>query len=135
MLKKIPQPVKKIIEKLNEANFEAFIVGGCVRDLLLKKEPQDWDVATNAQPEEVQRIFSESFYENDFGTVGIKVPRFSSAEKTTDEKEIVEVTTYRIESKYSDRRHPDQVRFAKTLEEDLSRRDFTINALAIKLIN
>lgn len=133
MLKKIPQPVREIIEKLNEANFEAFIVGGCVRDLLLKKEPQDWDIATNAQPVEVQKIFSESFYENDFGTVGIKVPKFSSIEKTEDEKEIVEVTTYRIESKYSDKRHPDQVRFAKTLEEDLSRRDFTINALAMKV--
>jgi len=133
MLKKIPQPVREIIEKLNEANFEAFIVGGCVRDLLLKKEPQDWDIATNAQPEEVQKNFSESFYENDFGTVGIKIPKFSSAKKTEDEKEIVEVTTYRIESKYSDKRHPDQVHFAKTLEEDLQRRDFTMNALAIKI--
>lgn len=133
MINKIPQPVQEIIAKLNEANFEAFIVGGCVRDLLLKKEPQDWDIATNAKPEEIQKNFSESFYENDFGTVGIKVPKFSSAKITADEKEIVEVTTYRIESKYSDKRHPDQVRFAKTLEEDLSRRDFTINALAIKI--
>jgi len=133
MLKKIPQPVREIITQLNEANFEAFIVGGCVRDLLLKKEPQDWDVATNARPEEIQKLFSESFYENDFGTVGIKVPKFSAAKKTEEEKEIVEVTTYRIESKYSDKRHPDQVRFAKTLAEDLSRRDFTINALAIEV--
>lgn len=133
MLKKIPQSVREIIEKLNETNFEAFIVGGCVRDLLLKKEPQDWDIATNARPEELQKIFPESFYENDFGTVGIKV---KSLNKESEEvTEIVEVTTYRIESKYSDKRHPDQVRFAKTLAEDLSRRDFTVNALAIKLIN
>jgi poly(A) polymerase/tRNA nucleotidyltransferase (CCA-adding enzyme) len=137
MLQKIPQPVREIIEKLNKADFEAFIVGGCVRDLLLKNPPsggpQDWDIATNAQPEEIQKIFPESFYKNDFGTVGIKVPRFSSAKKAEDEKEIVEVTTYRVESKYSDKRHPDKVRFAKTLEEDLQRRDFTMNALAMKV--
>lgn len=131
MIKKIPQPVREIIEKLNEANFEAFIVGGCVRDLLLQKEPQDWDIATNARPEEVQKIFPESFYENDLGTVGIKV---KSLNKESEEvTEIVEVTTYRIESKYSDKRHPDKIRFAKTLKEDLSRRDFTINALAMKV--
>ncbi|PJA87962.1 MAG: hypothetical protein CO140_01445, partial [Candidatus Moranbacteria bacterium CG_4_9_14_3_um_filter_40_7] len=80
----IPQSVQEIIEKLNGAGFEAFIVGGCVRDLLLKKEPQDWDIATNARPEEVQKIFLNfagatkdkpaTFYENDFGTVGVKIP-------------------------------------------------------------
>jgi poly(A) polymerase/tRNA nucleotidyltransferase (CCA-adding enzyme) len=147
MIKKIPQPVREIIEKLNEASFEAFIVGGCVRDLLLKNPessgPKDWDIATNAQPAEVQKLFTNfagatennpaTFYENNFGTVGIKVPKFSSAKKTEDEKEIVEITTYRIESKYSDKRHPDKVRFAKTLAEDLQRRDFTMNALAIKI--
>ncbi len=150
MLKKIPQPVKEIITKLNEASFEAFIVGGCVRDLLLKNPessgPKDWDIATNARPEEIQKIFSESFYENDFGTVGIKVKSQKSKVKSSTKNlndasnqesgeitEIVEVTTYRIESKYSDKRHPDQVRFAKTLEEDLSRRDFTINAMAVEV--
>ena len=148
MTKKIPQYIIKIIQKLKENNFEAFVVGGCVRDLLFGKEPKDWDVATSARPEEVVKIFSDSVYENEFGTVGIKIPKSklqiknksqiqnSKIQNNGEEKteyEIVEVTTYRIESKYSDRRHPDRIRFAKTLEEDLSRRDFTINALAIKI--
>lgn len=121
----IPKPIKKILAKLEEAGFEAYIVGGCVRDLLMNKEPKDWDVTTNAKPEEIQKLFSNSFYENEFGTVGIK---------TDNEKyPLVEATTYRIESKYSDKRHPDKIKFAKTLQEDLQRRDFTINALAIKI--
>ena len=122
MIKKIPKSIIEIIKRLEVAGFEAFIVGGCVRDLLMDIEPKDWDVTTNAKPEEVMKIFSDSFYENKFGTVGVK-----------SEVGVVEVTTYRIESKYSDKRRPDKVKFAKTLEEDLSRRDFTINALALKL--
>lgn len=131
------------MQKLEEAGFEAFIVGGCVRDLLADRMPKDWDVATNARPEEVQKIFSTfagatadkpaTFYENDFGTVGIKVPKFTS-NGPEREHDVIEVTTYRIESKYSDKRRPDSVKFAKTLEEDLSRRDFTINAIALKII-
>jgi len=124
MIKKIPKPIIEIIQKLEAAGFEAFVVGGCVRDLLMDVEPKDWDVTTNAKPEEVVKIFSDSFYENAFGTVGVK-----------SEVGVVEVTTYRIESKYSDKRRPDKVKFAKTLEEDLSRRDFTINALALRIIN
>src|SRR4030042_6120690 len=73
MIKKIPKPIIEIIQKLEAAGFEAFIVGGCVRDLLMDVEPKDWDVTTNAKPEEVMKIFSDSFYENVFGTVGIKV--------------------------------------------------------------
>jgi len=122
MIKKIPKPIIEIIQKLEAAGFEAFVVGGCVRDLLMDVEPKDWDVTTNAKPEEVVKIFSDSFYENAFGTVGVK-----------SEVGVVEVTTYRIESKYSDKRRPDKVKFAKTLEEDLSRRDFTINALALRI--
>jgi len=124
MISKIPKPIIEIIQKLEAAGFEAFVVGGCVRDLLMDVEPKDWDVTTNAKPEEVVKIFPDSFYENDFGTVGVK-----------SEVGVVEVTTYRIESKYSDKRRPDKVRFAKTLEEDLSRRDFAINALALKISN
>lgn len=124
MISKIPQPIIDIIKELEAAGFEAFIVGGCVRDLLMDIEPKDWDVTTNAKPEEITKIFSDSFYENKFGTVGVKT-----------DIGVVEVTTYRIESKYSDKRHPDEVKFARTLEEDLSRRDFTINALALKIEN
>jgi len=122
---KIPNEISDVLEKLNQAGFEAYIVGGCVRDLLMGGEPKDWDITTNAKPEEIQKIFPDSFYENDFGTVGVKIKEGSET------KEVVEVTTYRIESKYSDKRHPDEIRFAKTLEDDLKRRDFTINALAM----
>lgn len=124
---KIPKSVKSIIERLNDANYEAYIVGGCVRDLLMAKTPKDWDITTNAKPEEIQKIFPDSFYENQFGTVGVKI-------KDGEETEgIIEVTTYRIESKYSDKRHPDEIKFATSLEEDLKRRDFTINALAMDI--
>jgi poly(A) polymerase/tRNA nucleotidyltransferase (CCA-adding enzyme) len=127
MKDKIPQYLIKVISKLEAGGFEGYVVGGCVRDLLLDKEPKNWDVATNARPEEVMKIFPDSVYENEFGTVGVKI-------KENDETiDVVEITTYRVESKYSDKRHPDEIEFAKTLEEDLSRRDFTINALALKL--
>ncbi len=134
MLKKIPTQVIEVLQKLEQSGFEAFIVGGCVRDLLVNKIPHDWDVATNAKPEEVQKIFPDSFYENEFGTVGVKVELFIKNGNMEKGHDVIEVTTYRIESKYSDKRRPDKVEFAKTLEEDLSRRDFTINAIALKLV-
>jgi len=128
--------VIEVLQKIEEAGFEAYIVGGCVRYLLMvdpnSDGPSDWDVTTNAKPEEIQKIFPDSFYENDFGTVGVKVDRFTPGE---GEHDVIEVTTYRIEAKYSDKRRPDAVQFAKTLEEDLSRRDFTMNALAIRITN
>jgi poly(A) polymerase/tRNA nucleotidyltransferase (CCA-adding enzyme) len=98
------------------------------------KIPKDWDVTTNAKPEEILKIFPDSFYENDFGTVGVKVEKFikNGIFKEDREHDVIEVTTFRIESKYSDRRRPDEVKFAKTLEEDLSRRDFAMNAIALK---
>lgn len=123
MLSTIPKSVLEILKKLEENNFEAYVVGGCVRDLIIDREPKDWDITTNARPEEIMKIFPDSFYENKFFTVGVK---------TDDEKyPVVEVTTFRIEQKYSDKRHPDEIKFAKTLVEDLGRRDFTVNALAI----
>lgn len=121
----IPNNVKGVMGTLEDAGFEAYIVGGCVRDILLSKEPKDWDITTNAKPEQIRKNFPDSFYENKFGTVTVK-----SGSKKPNLSEI-ELTTYRIEGKYSDMRHPDTVKFAKTLEEDLGRRDFTINSMAI----
>ncbi|HEY4484209.1 MAG TPA: HD domain-containing protein [Candidatus Paceibacterota bacterium] len=130
---KLPEEVKLILEKLTENNFQAFVVGGCVRDLLMGKEPKDWDVTTNAKPEEIQKIFPDSFYENEFGTVGVKVSRKVSPPNAdiANSLQVVEVTTYRTESKYTDKRHPDKIEFADKLEDDLKRRDFTVNALAM----
>jgi len=130
----IPKEVKSIISKLQkalgrsptgEAGFEAYIVGGCVRDFLLGLEPKDWDVTTNAKPEEIQKVFPDSFYENNFLTVTAR----TGIKKAGLEE--IEITTYRLEAKYSDKRHPDEVKYAKKLEDDLSRRDFTVNAMAM----
>jgi len=123
----IPKEVKNIIARLEKAGFEAYIVGGCSRDFLQDKEPNDWDVTTSAKPEQIQKLFPDNFYENRFLTVTVQ-----TKSKTPRLKEI-EVTTFRSEAKYADKRHPDQVQFAQTLEEDLNRRDFTINAIAIGL--
>ena len=135
MIKSIPQEVKKVLQALTDASFEAYIVGGCVRDLNLDRTPNDWDITTSAHPEQVQEIFPDSFYENDFGTVGVKVSPFLDTGKKNREHDIIEVTTYRIESAYTDKRRPDEVKFADTLAEDLSRRDFTMNALALDIQN
>ncbi|MBI2042481.1 MAG: HD domain-containing protein [Candidatus Nealsonbacteria bacterium] len=121
----IPKEVKLVLQALKKAGFEAYIVGGCVRDLLRGVEPMDWDITTNAKPEEIQRLFEKSFYENQFLTVTVQT---GSKSKRLNE---IEVTAFRSEAKYSDKRHPDEVKYAKTLQEDLSRRDFTINAMAL----
>src|SRR3989338_8431249 len=121
----IPKEIKTIISKLKKRGFEAYVVGGCVRDILRGIVPHDWDVATNAKPEEIQKIFPKNFYENKFLTVAVQ-----TGSKTPATKE-VEITTYRSESKYTDKRHPDEVKYAKTIQEDLARRDFTINAIAL----
>ncbi|MEI8096895.1 MAG: HDIG domain-containing metalloprotein [Candidatus Moraniibacteriota bacterium] len=130
MIKKIPQPVIDIVETLQKADFEAFVVGGCVRDLILEREPKDWDITTNATPEKIVELFPDSFYENEFGTVGVKTPRFIATTDPSHENDIIEVTTYRTEGNYQDNRHPTDVHFTLSLEEDLARRDFTMNALA-----
>lgn len=121
----IPKEVSRITEELQKAGFEAFLVGGCVRDLALDREPKDWDVTTNATPEKIQEIFPDSFYENAFGTVGVKT------DSEDPKLKVIEITPYRKEGKYSDHRHPDDVIFSTKLEDDLQRRDFTINALAL----
>ena len=121
----IPKEVKLVISKLEKAKFQAYIVGGCVRDLLRKAEPNDWDVATNAKPEDIEKLFLKSYSDNKFGTVTVL-----TGSKNPKLKEI-EITTFRIDEKYSDGRHPDSIKYAKTIEEDLTRRDFTVNAMAL----
>lgn len=130
----LPKEVKEMIVALNKAGFEAYAVGGCVRDFILGREPYDWDITTNAKPEEIQKIFSsfakamedepQTVYENEFGTVGVKTG-------SNDPKlKVIEITTYRVEEKYTDKRHPDKVKFTTKIEDDLARRDFTVNAIA-----
>lgn len=114
--------VREILGKLDEAGFEVAIVGGAVRNLLTGQAVDDWDLTTNAKPREILKLFGGSFYNNKFGTVGVPLA----------DSQVVEITTYRKESRYSDRRHPDKVVWGKTLEEDLARRDFTINAMALR---
>ena len=120
----VPSEARETCEALKKAGFEAYLVGGCVRDLLLDKEPKDWDITTNATPEQIQAIFPETFYENDYGTVGIVT------QSENPRLKIIEATPYRIESEYSNARHPDEVRFSDKLSDDLKRRDFTVNAIA-----
>ena len=116
----MPKDVEFIIEEIEKNGFEAFIVGGCVRDALLHKEPEDWDITTSAKPEEIKKIFKKTIDTGiEHGTVSILLGRNT-----------YEVTTYRLDGKYSDGRHPDKVEFSPLLEEDLKRRDFTINAMA-----
>ncbi|HBA36442.1 TPA: hypothetical protein DCZ15_01045 [Candidatus Falkowbacteria bacterium] len=128
----IPSHIKKITASLRIAGYEAYIVGGCVRDLLMNREPQDWDITTVARPEEILKIFPSAKYENVFGTVLLPWRAKSSADGVKGALEdVVEITTYRSEQGYSDRRHPDVVRFETGLDKDLERRDFTVNALAL----
>ena len=123
---RIPSEVTTVEDVLRKAGYESYLVGGCVRDLIIGREPKDWDITTNAHPEQIQGLFPDSFYENDYGTVGVKTdsedPRLA----------IIEVTPYRTESEYSDKRRPDKVEFGASLLEDLARRDFTINAIALE---
>lgn len=122
----VPEAVSQITKTLKKAGFEAFLVGGCVRDLLLGRKPKDWDVTTNAKPEQIIALFEHTYYENTYGTVGIV-----NDDVTDETLQVIEVTPYRSEGHYSDKRHPDSVNFGNSLEEDLKRRDFTINALAL----
>jgi len=120
----IPDEIVSIYKKLEKSGFEIYLVGGCVRDLLLKKEVKDWDFTTVATPKQILTLFPNGFYDNQFGTVGIPLKK---------DRQIVEVTTFRTEHGYIDRRHPKKVSWGKSIEEDLSRRDFTINSIALKI--
>jgi len=119
----------KTIEKIEKNGYEAYLVGGCVRDLLMGKEAHDFDITTNALPVDILKIFPDAKYENDFGTVILAI-------KDKNEKvlTVLEITTYRSESTYRDHRRPDEVVFEKELDKDLARRDFTINSMAIRPI-
>jgi poly(A) polymerase/tRNA nucleotidyltransferase (CCA-adding enzyme) len=116
---------------LQNAGFEAYLVGGCVRDMLLGIPPKDYDVTTNATPEQIIPLFPKTFYENSYGTVGVVTCGDELGIPCVDETvKIVEVTPYRLESTYSDNRHPDSVSWSSNIEDDLKRRDFTCNAIA-----
>ncbi len=118
----LPEQVNFLLDKLNSAGYEAYIVGGCVRDLLLDKTPDDFDITTSANPNQIMEVFKE----HKLLTVGIKHGTVTVVLNKTP----YEITTYRIDKDYSDNRHPDTVEFTKNLIDDLSRRDFTINAMA-----
>jgi len=115
----VPADVERVVARLVAAGHEAYVVGGCVRDALRGVDPHDWDIATSATPDEIQKVFRHALYLNRFGTV---VVRQGDHE--------IEVTTYRVEADYADHRHPTSVAFTDSLNEDLSRRDFTMNAMA-----
>jgi len=123
----IPKSITDILQKLQKSKHEAYAVGGCVRDVLRGVEPHDWDVATNAKPETIQKLFPKHFADNAFGTVTV-----ITTAKNPQLKE-VQITPYRVDEQYTDKRHPDKVTWVKTIEEDLARRDFTINALALNV--
>lgn len=127
----IPKEVTMVLAVLQNASFEAFLVGGCVRDLIMGTKPKDFDITTNATPEEIIALFPKTFYENTYGTVGVVTCGEENLPVCSDETvKIVEVTPYRLESSYSDNRHPDEVKWSKDIEDDLKRRDFTCNAIA-----
>jgi len=131
----IPSQISYVSETLKKAGFEAHLIGGCTRDILIGRKPKDWDYTTNATPEEIMKLFPETFYENEYGTVGVVNKDLPIGEDGLPDEtlKVVEVTPYRIESDYSDRRRPDSVKFSKNLEDDLKRRDFTINAIGFDI--
>jgi tRNA nucleotidyltransferase/poly(A) polymerase len=116
---KLPGEVTKLMDEFKKNKYQIYVVGGAVRDAILKKNVDNWDFTTNAIPDEIRKLFPDSFYNNIYGTVSIP-----------QDKIIFEITPFRKESDYSDSRHPEKIEWAKTVEEDLSRRDFTINAIA-----
>lgn len=116
-----PKYVMNVLEGLNSHGYEAYLVGGCVRDMILDIEPHDWDIASSARPEQVLSIFPDSL------TIGMKHGTITVKQG----KDLVEVTTFRLDGQYADHRHPESVSFVTDLSEDLSRRDFTINAIAV----
>lgn len=126
----IPRKIISIIETIENEGFSAYIVGGSVRDLILGIEPNDWDIATNATPDEIEGIFGK-LDDYRIKTLGKKHGTITLFESDNSRTALSEITTFRIDGRYSDARHPDSVKFSSSLSEDLRRRDFTINALAM----
>lgn len=122
----VPSKVIETLEVLHSAGYLAYLVGGCVRDLLMNREPNDWDITTNATPEQIQALYVKTVYENTFGTVAV----IYEDEPLDSVSREIEITPFRTEGGYTDGRHPDNVSFNASLNDDLSRRDFTINAIA-----
>ena len=138
----LPILVIKTIEVLEKAGFETYVVGGPIRNMLTDTSVTNWDFTSKATPAQIQKIFPESFYDNRFGTVGITAEELVNQFKLKDyslekvhltKESVFEITTFRTEGKYSDKRRPDKVSWGKTLKEDLERRDFTINAMALQI--
>ena len=126
----IPSQIKEIAANFQDKGYEIYLVGGSVRNMLLGKPIKDWDFTTNALPSEILALFKDAFYNNTFGTVSVPMDL-----PEEEHKGIVEITTFRTELGYSDKRRPDQISWGKTIEEDLLRRDFTVNAMALELRN
>lgn len=123
----LPDGVQRIIGRLESAGFEAYAVGGCVRDSLLGRTPEDWDITSSARPEELKRLFKRTVDTGiQHGTVTVLIGGGEGGKRA----QAFEVTSYRVDGEYKDGRHPESVRFTPSLSEDLSRRDFTINAMA-----
>lgn len=133
--KNVPVYVRMVTAMLVHSGYEAYLVGGCVRDHVMNRVPNDYDITTNATPEQIIELFPRTFYENTYGTVGVVTADESETDQEKVKKSIVEVTPYRLESSYSDNRHPDTVSWASKLEDDLARRDFTCNAMAYDILN
>lgn len=122
---KLPKEVIDLMNVFSKNKYQIFVVGGAVRDALLNKVVDNWDFTTNATPEQIQKLFPDSFYNNIYGTVTVRALRAMPQQNF-----LFEITPFRKESGYADLRHPEKIEWAKTIEEDLSRRDFTINAIA-----
>lgn len=130
----VPKNVRMVVAMLKHNGFEAYLVGGCVRDHVMSRIPSDYDVTTNATPEQIIVLFPRTYYENDYGTVGVVTAEQEENDAEIVKNSIVEVTPYRIEKKYTDNRHPDEVKWSKDIMDDLSRRDFTCNAIAFDIV-
>jgi len=124
----VPKKIQDVATTLMNGGFSAYLIGGCVRDVILNKTPKDWDFTTNATPDQIMALFPHTFYENAFGTVAV-----INDEAVDETLKMVEITPFRMETTYSDHRHPDQVHFGDKIEDDLLRRDFTMNALALRM--